>query len=199
MSAPFPPRACWRLGCSGPAGDASDKTLIIRGCDPVMAERAKSFLPGLLGNVQIESYTDDGGSAVCACDCRSSLRAWWCVCAPSFARSLSSTRASCLPACIHSRTTSASIRAHRAAFLQALQARKYTVVAFAPGACRWSAQRQPIPGGNDASMSLPNARTHARARARAYTSLSPKMLVCPLLHFLLCVCVCVCVCVRTPI
>ena len=114
-------------------------------------------------------------------------------------RALSFEHARILPACIRSRTTSASIRAQRTAFLQALQARKYTVVAFAPGACRWSAQRQPIPGGNDASMSLPNARTHARARARAYTSLSPKMLVCPLLHFLLCVCVCVCVCARTPL
>eukprot|EP00747_Dinoflagellata_sp_TGD_P169804 gnl/TRDRNA2_/TRDRNA2_199743_c0_seq1.p1 gnl/TRDRNA2_/TRDRNA2_199743_c0~~gnl/TRDRNA2_/TRDRNA2_199743_c0_seq1.p1 ORF type:complete len:143 (+),score=29.43 gnl/TRDRNA2_/TRDRNA2_199743_c0_seq1:65-493(+) len=39
--------------------DASHKRLLVRGCDPVMAERAKGFMPALLGNVQFTSCTDD--------------------------------------------------------------------------------------------------------------------------------------------
>ena len=37
-------------------GDASSKRVLIRGCDPVMAERAKGFLPALIGNAQIERW-----------------------------------------------------------------------------------------------------------------------------------------------
>ena len=44
-------------GSSG--GDASHKRLLVRGCDPVMAERANGFLPSLLGDVQLTSATDD--------------------------------------------------------------------------------------------------------------------------------------------
>ena len=40
-------------------GDASSKTVLIRGCDPVMAERAGKMLPPMLGNAQIIGATDD--------------------------------------------------------------------------------------------------------------------------------------------
>jgi hypothetical protein len=33
-------------------------------------------------------------------------------------------------------------------FLDKLKSRKWTVVAFAPGACRWNAAKQPIPGSS---------------------------------------------------
>ena len=78
----------------GGNGDASNKTLLVRGCDPVMAERAGKKLPPLLGNPKFISCTDDN------------------------------------------------------AFLQLLQNKKYDVVVFAPGACRWDAAKKPIPGGN---------------------------------------------------
>ena len=78
-------------------GDASHKVILCRGCDPVMAERSKQFLPPMLGNAQIITTTDDD------------------------------------------------------AFFSALKQRKYDAVFFAPGACRWSAARQPIPGGNQAT------------------------------------------------
>ena len=79
------------------SGDASDKVILCRGCDPVMAERSKQFLPPMLGNAQIVTTTDDD------------------------------------------------------TFFSALKQRKYDAVFFAPGACRWSAARQPIPGGNQAT------------------------------------------------
>ena len=41
---------------SAAEGDASSKRVLIRGCDPVMAERAKGFLPALIGNAQIERW-----------------------------------------------------------------------------------------------------------------------------------------------
>ena len=44
---------------SGSKGDASQKKLLVRGCDPAMAERARGFLPPLLGNVQLTSCTND--------------------------------------------------------------------------------------------------------------------------------------------
>jgi hypothetical protein len=78
-------------------GDASDKVILVRGCDPVMAERSKQFLPQMLGNAQLVTTTDDD------------------------------------------------------AFISALKQRKYDAVFFAPGACRWSAARAPIPGGNQAT------------------------------------------------
>ena len=39
--------------------DMTHKHLLLRGCDPVMAERAKGFIPQLLGNVQMTAVTDD--------------------------------------------------------------------------------------------------------------------------------------------
>eukprot|EP00933_Yihiella_yeosuensis_P044367 TRINITY_DN39464_c1_g1_i1.p1 TRINITY_DN39464_c1_g1~~TRINITY_DN39464_c1_g1_i1.p1 ORF type:complete len:144 (+),score=34.84 TRINITY_DN39464_c1_g1_i1:38-469(+) len=49
-----------RAGSDGAAsGDASAKTLIIRGCDPVMAARASQMFPPMLGNVQLIACTDD--------------------------------------------------------------------------------------------------------------------------------------------
>ena len=38
-----------------------------------------------------------------------------------------------------------------AEFFALLQQHKYDAILFAPGACRYSAARQPIPGGNDAT------------------------------------------------
>jgi hypothetical protein len=54
--------------CKG--GDASSLTVLIRGCDPVMAERASSFLPKLIGNAQIEGATDDNGARPACKTCR---------------------------------------------------------------------------------------------------------------------------------
>ena len=76
------------------ADDASAKTILVRGCDPVMAERAGQMLPPLLGGVTIEAATEDD------------------------------------------------------VFFELLNSKKYDAVFFAPGACRWSAARKPIPGGN---------------------------------------------------
>ena len=77
------------------SGDASSKTILIRGCDPVMAQRAGQMLPPQLGNVAMESATTDDD------------------------------------------------------FFSKLAARNdFAAVMFAPGACRYSAARQPIPGGN---------------------------------------------------
>ena len=39
--------------------DASGKVVLARGCDPVMAERAGTMLPPMLGNVKVLSATDD--------------------------------------------------------------------------------------------------------------------------------------------
>jgi len=74
--------------------DASSKTILVRGCDPIMAERAGEMLPPLLGGVTIEAATQDD------------------------------------------------------VFFELLNSKKYDAVFFAPGACRWSAARKPIPGGN---------------------------------------------------
>ena len=80
-----------------PAGQSLAR-ILIRGCDPVMAQRASQFLPqalGLLSPDQLVSSTDD--------------------------------------------TT----------FVNLLQTEKFDCVFFAPGACRWSAAKKPIPGGNE--------------------------------------------------
>ena len=72
--------------------DFSEKSILARGCDPVMAIRASDMLPPLLGNPKFVSCTDDDD------------------------------------------------------FLVKLQARKWSVIFFAPGACRYSAAGVPIPG-----------------------------------------------------
>ena len=71
-----------------------NKTILIRGCDPVMAARAGEFLPPLLGFPSLISCTDDDD------------------------------------------------------FIAKLKSQKWDIIFFAPGACRWSAQKAPIPGGN---------------------------------------------------
>jgi hypothetical protein len=73
-------------------GDASSKTILGRGCDPIMAKRSESFLPPMLGGVKIISVTEDD------------------------------------------------------LFIQKLKERKYDVIFFAPGACRWDDAKKPIPG-----------------------------------------------------
>ena len=45
--------------CASNDDDASAKTILVRGCDPVMAERAGQMLPPLLGGVTIEAATQD--------------------------------------------------------------------------------------------------------------------------------------------
>merc|ERR1712098_583461 len=84
---------------SNPHGikSAADKTVLIRGCDPVMAQRAGSFLPPLIGNATMVACTNDND------------------------------------------------------FLAKLQEKRYDVVMFAPGACRWDAANRPIPGRNVAT------------------------------------------------
>ena len=97
-------------GSASSSGDASAKSILGRGCDPVMAARSLQFLPPLLGNAQITSCTDDVD------------------------------------------------------FLAKLAERKWDVVFFAPGACRWSAARQPIPGGNSATKGWDLSKYKARVR-----------------------------------
>ncbi len=80
-------------GSGNLVGDASTKTILGRGCDPVMAARSSEFLPPMLGNCGIVTATSDDE---------------WLV---------------------------------------LLKARKYDVIFFAPGACRWSKAKMPIPGG----------------------------------------------------
>ena len=72
-------------------GDASNKWLIGRGCDPVMARQSMGMIPPMLGNVNYIATSDDD------------------------------------------------------TFFVKLKERKYDVVFFAPGACRWSKAKQPIP------------------------------------------------------
>jgi hypothetical protein len=80
---------------AGAPGDASNKVILTRGCDPVMAARAAQMMPPLVGGAQFVGVTDD----------------------EELFRLLESGR-------------------------------KFDVVWFAPGACRWDASRRPIPGGN---------------------------------------------------
>jgi hypothetical protein len=82
-------------GEKGLGGDASSKHLLVRGCDPKMAERAQGFLPPLIGNAQMTSCTDDD------------------------------------------------------TFFSLLKEEtKWDVICFAPGAMRWDAAGEAIPGGN---------------------------------------------------
>lgn len=80
-------------GAGKSGGDASAKTILGRGCDPVLAARSSKFLPPMLGNCGIVTATNDDD------------------------------------------------------WLALLKARKYDVIFFAPGACRWSKAKMPIPGG----------------------------------------------------
>ena len=71
------------------------KSILARGCDPVMAARSVEILPPMLGGVKMFTCTDD------------------------------------------------------VEFIRLLKERKYTAIFFAPGACRFDAAKQPIPGGNE--------------------------------------------------
>ena len=87
--------------------DHSRKSILARGCDPVMAQKSMEFLPKMLNHVKITAVTDDED------------------------------------------------------FVKLIEGEhKFTVVFFAPGACRYDAARQPIPGGNDRTRgwSLENYR-----------------------------------------
>ena len=72
--------------------DFSAKSILARGCDPLMALRASKVMPSLLGGVELVSCTDDED------------------------------------------------------FISKLRARKWSVVFFAPGACRYNAANRQIPG-----------------------------------------------------
>jgi hypothetical protein len=86
-------------GATSAALDASAKLVLGRGCDPEMAERSKTFLPPLLNNARVDTFSCDS---------------------EFFAR---------------------------LELIRAGKAQRPDVVFFAPGACRWSEARQPIPGG----------------------------------------------------
>ena len=72
--------------------DNSNKSILIRGCDPEMGRRAIKLLPPVLGNPEMVSITNDDD------------------------------------------------------FITELQRKKWSVIFFAPGACRYDARTLPIPG-----------------------------------------------------
>jgi hypothetical protein len=83
-------------GAAGPGeGSGVGKRILIRGCDPVMAEKSKDMLPPLLGGAEVVPCTDDD------------------------------------------------------TFEVLLGQGKWDAVMLAPGACRWSAAGQRIPGTTD--------------------------------------------------
>ena len=73
-------------------GDNSNKSILARGCDPVMGRRAIELLSPILGNPEMLSVTNDDD------------------------------------------------------FIIELKRKKWTVIHFAPGACRYDATKSPIPG-----------------------------------------------------
>ena len=74
--------------------DNSKKSILARGCDPVLSARFAKIVPPLIGNAAYIPTSDD------------------------------------------------------ADFIDKLKSRKWSVIYFAPGACRYSAAKRPIPGGN---------------------------------------------------
>ena len=74
--------------------DNSTKSILVRGCDPVMAMQGVKMLPPLVGNPECVGTTSDTD------------------------------------------------------FIEKLKSRKWSVVFFAPGACRLNAAEKPIPGSN---------------------------------------------------
>lgn len=74
--------------------DHSDKSILARGCDPIMSIEASKAIPPLIGNPEYVPTTND------------------------------------------------------ADFIEKLTTRKWSIIFFAPGACRYSAAKQPIPWGN---------------------------------------------------
>jgi len=73
-------------------GDHSNKSILVRGCDPEMGRRAIKLLPPVLGNPEMVSVTNDDD------------------------------------------------------FITELLRKKWSVIFFAPGACRYDATKSPIPG-----------------------------------------------------
>ena len=73
--------------------DNSDKSILARGCDPIMAQKAVIMLSPQLGNPKFVTCTDDND------------------------------------------------------FLKNITKQKWNIIFFAPGACRYNAAKQPIPGG----------------------------------------------------
>ena len=76
------------------ADDNSGKSILTRGCDPIMGKRAIDLLQPLLGNPEMVAVTDDTD------------------------------------------------------FIEKLKSKKWSVVFFAPGACRYDVAKKAIPGGN---------------------------------------------------
>ena len=74
--------------------DNSTKSILARGCDPVLSARFSKIVPPLIGNAEYIPTTDDTD------------------------------------------------------FIDKLKSRKWSVIYFAPGACRYSAAKRQIPGGN---------------------------------------------------
>ena len=86
------------IGAQGEAVmDNSGKSILVRGCDPVMAKKAGKMVPPQLGNPKFVACTNDDD------------------------------------------------------FLEKISSQKWDVVFFAPGACRYNAAKQPIPGGRAAT------------------------------------------------
>ena len=78
-----------------PVSDSSNKSILARGCDPVMGKRAIELIPPMLGNPEMVAVTNDDD------------------------------------------------------FIRELQRKKWSVVHFAPGACRYNASKSPIPGSSE--------------------------------------------------
>ncbi|MDG2331381.1 MAG: hypothetical protein P8M05_07300 [Flavobacteriales bacterium] len=70
----------------------SNKSILARGCDPIMAQRAIQLIPPLIGNPEMVAVTNDDD------------------------------------------------------FIKELQRKKWSIIQFAPGACRYDASKLPIPG-----------------------------------------------------
>jgi hypothetical protein len=79
------------------SSDNSNKSILARGCDPVMSLSASKAIPLAIGNPAYIPTTND------------------------------------------------------ADFVKKLKSRKWSVIFFAPGACRYSAAKHAIPGGNSAT------------------------------------------------
>ena len=92
--------------------DHSGKSILARGCDPIMAQRAEKMVTPQLGNPRFVVCTNDDE------------------------------------------------------FLAQITEKKWDIVFFAPGACRYNAAKQPIPGGRVATKgwSLDNYKQLIRER-----------------------------------
>ena len=92
--------------------DNSNKSILIRGCDPEMGRRAIELLTPALGNPEMVSVTNDD------------------------------------------------------VFITELQKKKWSVIQFAPGACRYDSTKSPIPGSHTQTKGW--GLTEYRALVRQY-------------------------------